>query len=511
MDHRLFDAAQAGDIEALYNLLQQDPYILSKVDQVPFLETPLHVAISANQTHFAKEIASLQPSFAKKLNQYGNSPLHLASMAGDVEMVQELLTIDQNLRLLKGREKRTPLHCAAMVGKTDVINLLLNGCHKCILELTTRKETALHLAVKNNQLEAFKLLLEWLKKCYEIEIDASALTFAMESVKLVSLGGRVKTNKLLNKDEFHGVMYSHAFDKREAEGFTRIKDGLQKIKKEEVLNWKDDEGNTLLHLATKNKQLEIIKALFGSIPASGTKVEVNAINGYNLTALDILLDLPREKEDQEIENILRRVGAVTANQIIIPPPPPPAATTMSNKTFEIIGRPSPITSKGLLIVAILIALACFLTGLYPPGGVWLEDYKPAGYNNTTTTEHKAGTAIMAKSFISVLFMFANIYCFFASLFTISLLAKGSPLRGLLLFALAALSVAYLLGLAVITPDEKFPSLLIFFLTVLATFTFPLVREARAHCRNKRKGSQATGDEDRVKGRLEQIIHHGAKI
>ncbi|CAL5441733.1 unnamed protein product [Camellia sinensis] len=73
MDESLIGAAQTGDVETLYNLIQGDPFVLDKIDQVPFVDTPLHVAISANQTHFAKEIASLKPSFVVKLNQYGYS------------------------------------------------------------------------------------------------------------------------------------------------------------------------------------------------------------------------------------------------------------------------------------------------------------------------------------------------------------------------------------------------------------------------------------------------------
>ncbi|GMQ04636.1 hypothetical protein CsSME_00049986 [Camellia sinensis var. sinensis] len=75
MDERLIGVAQTGDVETLYNfLIQGDPFVLDKIDQVPFVGTPLHVAISAN--------ASLKPSFVVKLNQHGYSPIHLASMVG---------------------------------------------------------------------------------------------------------------------------------------------------------------------------------------------------------------------------------------------------------------------------------------------------------------------------------------------------------------------------------------------------------------------------------------------
>ncbi|GMQ04646.1 hypothetical protein CsSME_00049993 [Camellia sinensis var. sinensis] len=163
MDERLIGAAQTGDVETLYNLIQGDPFVLDKIDRVSLVDTPLHVAISTNQTNFAKEIASLKSSFVVKLNQYRCSPIHLASMVGQAEIVKELITIDPKLRLLKGQEKTTLLHCAAMADHTDVINLLLDGCPQSLMELTIWNVTALHLVVKSNQLEAFKLLFEWRK------------------------------------------------------------------------------------------------------------------------------------------------------------------------------------------------------------------------------------------------------------------------------------------------------------------------------------------------------------
>ncbi|KAF5936493.1 hypothetical protein HYC85_027622 [Camellia sinensis] len=395
MDKRLIGAAQTGDVEALYNLIQQDPFVLDKIDQVPFVDTPLHVAISANQTHFAKEIASLKPSFVVKLNQYGYSPIHLASMVGQAGIVKELITIDPKLRLLKGREKTTPLYWAAMAGHTDVINLLLDGM-------------------------------------------------------------QLKLARFLDKKEMERLWCSFACSKREVEDFKIIKDGLDKIRREEVLNWKDKEGNTVLHLATSTKQYEIIKILLSKNPVPGTQLDVN---GNNQTALDILFQLQRETDIKEIEIILCQAGAVTAGQIITPPPSTVAMTPP--KTFELKGHPPPINSNNIMIIAsILLAITCFLTGVYPPGSAWQYDYNyKSGFNTTTITKYKAGTGIMAASTISVFFMFFNLYGFFASLLIISVLIKGSPLRWLFLGAVAAFSTAYLFALALITPDEKLPAIL----------------------------------------------------
>ncbi|KAF8412869.1 hypothetical protein HHK36_000841 [Tetracentron sinense] len=139
MDQWLIDVAREGKIDALYVLLHEDLFILEKVDQVPFIDTPLHIAVLAGKNIFAMEIANLKLSFAKKLNQDRLSPIHLASTMVDTRMVKELFTIGRELCLLKGREKRTPLHVAIIFGRIDVINELINEFPKSLEELTVHK------------------------------------------------------------------------------------------------------------------------------------------------------------------------------------------------------------------------------------------------------------------------------------------------------------------------------------------------------------------------------------
>ncbi|GMQ04647.1 hypothetical protein CsSME_00049994 [Camellia sinensis var. sinensis] len=111
----------------------------------------------------------------------------------------------------------------------------------------------------------------------------------------------------------------------------------------------------------------------------------------------------------------------------------------------------------------------------------------------------------AASTISIFFMFFNLYGFFASLLIICVLIKGSPLRWLFLRAVAAFSTAYLLALALITPDEKLPAILNIFFSASAMFIIPLAMEAWIHFK-KRKGSQVTNGEFRVKGTV--VTPHG---
>ncbi|KAK9144703.1 hypothetical protein Sjap_004606 [Stephania japonica] len=151
MDRRLFEAARSGSIEALLEVLADDPLILERVPLAQ--DTPLHVAVLAGKTEFAKEILRQRPRYALELNKDGFSPIHIASINGDIELVRELLKVDSSLCSLKDRDGRTPIHLASMKGRLDVMGELLSACPESAREVTVQGETILHLVGKSNQFE----------------------------------------------------------------------------------------------------------------------------------------------------------------------------------------------------------------------------------------------------------------------------------------------------------------------------------------------------------------------
>ena len=174
MDERLYDAARTGNFDELDKLLDEKPLILNEICLSLFAETPLHVAILAGQTKFAKQMITLMPSFARELNRDGFAPLHIASARGDEEIVTELLglePLDTNHSLCLQRDKsgRIPLHCAVVKGRIPIIKMLISHYSQQLQEVTAVGETVLHLAVKNSQFEALKVVLESLKghECFE--------------------------------------------------------------------------------------------------------------------------------------------------------------------------------------------------------------------------------------------------------------------------------------------------------------------------------------------------------
>ncbi|CAE6191869.1 unnamed protein product [Arabidopsis arenosa] len=214
---RLNEAAQVGDIERLYKLIEEDPKILGHFDELPFCETPLHIAAERGQTHFAMELMTLKPSLALKLNPSGFSPMHLALENNHFQTVRGFVAIDSNLVSIKGRGRITPLHYVAQIGHAELLTEFLFACPSSVEDLTIKCETAVHIAVKNHQLLAFKVLWGW----------------------------------------------------------------VQREHKEEILDWKDEDGNTVFHIAASINQTEVMKLLRRT-------VKVKAKNLAGKTAMDIL-------------------------------------------------------------------------------------------------------------------------------------------------------------------------------------------------------------------------------
>ena len=193
-------AAACDDIDKLYKSIDDDPYFLEHIDHFPFFETPLHKAAADGKTLFAMEIMRLKPSFARKPNLEGCSPIHLALQKNQTEVVRRLLHVDGSLVRVKGREGITPLHDAAKKGDDKLLAEFLSFCPDSIEDVTIQNETALHLALKYKKLKAFTFLVGWLRKNW--------------------------TEK--------SIFWERT-----------------------VLNWKDEKGNTVLHVAVSKNENKV--------------------------------------------------------------------------------------------------------------------------------------------------------------------------------------------------------------------------------------------------------------
>ncbi|TMW96714.1 hypothetical protein EJD97_006964, partial [Solanum chilense] len=391
--------------------------ILKEIDALEFVETPLHTAAACGNTAFAIEMLSLMPSFGRKLDPRGYSPLHLALSNGQVDTVKVLIRYDPKLIQVRSRERLTPLHY--VTAQTDNVELLgefLLACPTAIKEVTIRGETAVHLAVLSNKLPAFKVLMGWLYRT---------------------------SNK-------------------------------------KILDWKDNEGSTVLHIAVETSQVEVVKIL------AKEQAYINATNRYNKTALDIVEDqitFPAFNDNPnqvyvKIKKILVKVGAMTTSEL-------PKKFTMADLLQDIPhftdltnvirshAAATVDTRKGLtedarnayLIVTILLVTASFQAVLSPPGGGWETKDDDTCNNNKTSLVMPAKTtnsSIHKHSFPSVRgpkkglfypFLIMNSITFaLAVALTFALLPFHVENTVLLLWSLVSLMVTYSMSVILISPN-----------------------------------------------------------
>ncbi|KAJ7952588.1 Ankyrin repeat protein [Quillaja saponaria] len=312
MSESLTAAAQAGDISLLYTSIQEDPYVLERIDEIPFFETPLHVAASAGHTRFAVEIMRLKPSFGRQLNPNGFSPIHLALQNQHNRLVFRLVEIQKDLFRVPGREGITPLHFVAQTGDTDLLAQFLSACPESVEDVTVRGETSLHIAVKSNQFEALEVLIQW--------IHWSCHKFAS-------------------------------------------------YRQKSILNWKDDEGNTILHIAALNNDKKAVKLLIDR------DADLNAKNLEGWTPLDMVIEKQTQTpQDREVRDMLRGAGGSRSSSLR-------SFGTLSEKLrskkitylrkievgiFRSKRNMSSDTRNTLLVVLVLIATSTYEAVLSPP-------------------------------------------------------------------------------------------------------------------------------------------------
>ncbi|GKV02606.1 hypothetical protein SLEP1_g15022 [Rubroshorea leprosula] len=136
MEKSLCEAAKAGNVNLLLELLQQDALLLDRFIAGRYTETPLHIASMLGHLEFVQEILTRKPELAKELDSSKASPFHLATAKGYLEIVKSCKASCQHPK--RSGSCQAPC-CSSSNGRGDAI---------------------LHACVRHNQLEAMKFLVE---------------------------------------------------------------------------------------------------------------------------------------------------------------------------------------------------------------------------------------------------------------------------------------------------------------------------------------------------------------
>ncbi|KAK8514881.1 hypothetical protein V6N13_121830 [Hibiscus sabdariffa] len=135
MDESLRTAARKGNVSDLYTLIQRNGNVLRHMDEVEFIDTPLHIVAEEGCTRFAMEMINLKPLFARKLNQQAFLCLKLS-----IEQMLKLLLNCKADKHVTNQDGLTELDIAQQHNNRESITIL-RGCFipvlsniKCKLE-----------------------------------------------------------------------------------------------------------------------------------------------------------------------------------------------------------------------------------------------------------------------------------------------------------------------------------------------------------------------------------------
>ncbi|MBA0880933.1 hypothetical protein Goshw_000295, partial [Gossypium schwendimanii] len=419
MDERMIEAAQTGDIDLLYELIQNDPYVFQRIDDVPFFHTPMHVAAAAGRVEFMMEMINLKPSFARKLNQAGFSPMHLALQDNKTQAVLQLLKFDKGLIRVKGREGFTPLHHVVQTGDDDLLIKFLKVCPEAIEDVTVRNETVFHIAVKSNMFEAFQVLVGWLMRSHH------------ESAQRWDI---------------------------------------------ELLSWPDIDGNTVLHIAAIRNRPRVVEVLLKHLH----RYQINAKNLEGLTALDIQSQNPwNERQADRIIDMLSNAGGLSGSSSSLPNTSFASIYIKSSKektpwylkwatrsSGEKKGMPHEMRNT-FLVVTVLIITTTYEASLNPPKmpdgspcpslkyQVSLSQDQPLNSHtflhktdiNTTPIPSPSAKDVSKEddwTFETSSFWFHNTLAFWAAVFLTALLLPRHPFSSLILLTLGLFGRSYMI-------------------------------------------------------------------
>ncbi|KAF7847291.1 hypothetical protein BT93_L3115 [Corymbia citriodora subsp. variegata] len=369
---------------------------------------PMYLAVESGKSEVLRLLLAepLDPSRIE-----GVSPVHAAVLHGNQGMLEEICGRNRRLFELNDDRRGTPLHLAAYINYCDGIKFLLKEFTSSAVEYDRDGHFPIHVACKEGHVEAIKeLLRQW-----------------PDPTELINRHGQ----NILHVCAKHGRIRAMRYILRNAE--------LGKL-----INERDNDGNTPLHLATLPWHPVVLLDL-----VLDKRVDSKLLNNECLTALDLATDQIKRTDTAFQKRlpsmILKSAGVPTSKDLAI----------YKSRNQEIMAEFTVLALQtgGILrgqanarsIIATLVATVTFAAGFAVPGGF------------VESSEANPGTATMLKRSMFQVFVICNTIAMYSAIGVVVMLswaqlndsyvALTAHIIAIkwLLVALGTMSVAFMAG------------------------------------------------------------------
>ncbi len=249
--------------------------------------TPLHIA-AENGNADAIEAFGKEP--LETPNNDGDTPLHLAVKNGKMDVIESLKTkknIEQGNKV-----GDTPLHVAIKEGHNDLIRGLATV--QSLQTINREGDTPLHIAAEKGG--AQELVAEMKVKMQSMSI--------LDSFKAKNNKGQTPLHNASANGNTSVVKLINKTTKTEADLFDSTNKYVLPYDRTSIIDARDNDGKTPLHLALENIQVEASTEMIESVAAENKQVDTAAelINAgapfLNREGMERFLKLPADIQDQ---------------------------------------------------------------------------------------------------------------------------------------------------------------------------------------------------------------------